>query len=798
MLGKKKLSLALFCVAFAACGLPADIDPNGECVTDANGWSTLDADSDASIPISLVISTKAATTDAFTHVHGATAGTLTDKTADDGRYILSCPQTAGGKTVKMIVSRPASLTAFGAEWVQLFPKDSWANTTNEYEPFTFNEYGAKIPLPEFRPTTNGLANDAADENELNVFMEVKDEGDYEVMFGNPSLVSGGKWVAVQFRQTLLRVGTPWADCSGSTLAEASVTVGMIMPVLFGGPNLNSISLAAGNPNYLDVISELSGVSVPVRVVLEVFNSDKTSYTDSATNLQCYKAGNACPEAHLVCEPSYCEMDVWKALIADFKAAGTVHVLGSVGSGTTTSQYSDLDMDGFYFTDGVEAGLNTRYISVHALGSPLFDETALDDATTYVTLASPDLGVWNPFSWYPYVSPSKWAAIVTHAADVSTVSDLVDRGYGWVYLTSAGLDTKSSLTPSLISTIEGLTTDPDAPAWGLLPFFGSFSSIGLNNPADEYQIPPHEIGKVIDGDLDTWSWTTRNDLQGEQTMTLTMSSTASLLGVRITNHCCTGWFPLKVRFEINGAKISGLTSKEGLEIHSQDAYWHVDPYHKDPQAKEFLWPGVETDSLTIKFDNDRSGIFFKLKEIEPLLSGDRRLQAAEAFWGCDDTLLACQPICMKKTGVVTTKVSDKLCSAAPMDQCACKCYHEAQWACEDNAVENKTVVCKARYGASELKTVGDKVCEIRGAPKPASTAELRIASNCEPMTEMRGSAPTAECLAQWGTTTPKPVTAAEQAAAKAETPEAQNSPDYVSLLDESFAAACAFAAFVLQA
>merc|ERR1719482_904490 len=77
----------------------------------------------------------------------------------------------------MTVTRPASLTAFGAEWVQLFPKDSWENTTNEYEPFTFNEYGAKIPLPEFRPTTNGLSDDAADAGTVNVFMAVEDEGD---------------------------------------------------------------------------------------------------------------------------------------------------------------------------------------------------------------------------------------------------------------------------------------------------------------------------------------------------------------------------------------------------------------------------------------------------------------------------------------------------------------------------------------------------------------------------------------------------------------------------------------------
>merc|ERR1719409_635817 len=211
---------------------------------------------------------------------------------------------------------------------------------------------------------------------------------------------------------------------------------------------------------------------------------------------------------------------------------------------------------------------------------------------YVTLASSDLGLWNPFSWYPYVPPSKWAAIVTEAADTSAVATLIDRGYGWVFLTSEeGFSTQSTMTPAVLAAIEAVTT-------------------------------------------------TRR-LQGR-----------------------------------------------ALE----------------------------------------------------------RLQASAPFWGCDDTLFECQPICMKQMGAVTTKVSEKLCAVAPMDQCACKCYHEAQWTCEGNSV-----VCKARHGAEELSTVGDKVCEMRGAPKPASTAELRVASTCEPLTVMRGSSPAAECLDQWGTT-----------------------------------------------
>jgi hypothetical protein len=599
-----------------------------------------------------------------------------------------------------------------------------------------------------------------------------------------------------------------------------------MPILFGGPNLNSIALAAGNPSYLDVIAELSGVTVPVKIVLEIFSASKTSYTDSAESYgMCYKAGNSCPEGHLVCKAEYCEMDVWKQLIADFKAAGSVTVLGSLDSSTAATAYDGLDVDGFYLAStvppvandcsgqvpytvgggsssgwqdvesscyenvhisddviisktgafkgseetwrqsfngathddylcpyfwrphsevqsstapsGVEylsmtfpsemrmngfrmgcdnpnAGnmvefdiqylstgadrdwvtvKNTNYarpcpigqdgtyngdgavgppvtwevgpsseqwrikmtyhdssapcyygfgwyasdyvdlfsdtVTVSAIGSPLFDEGAVDAATVYVTLAAKDLGVWNPFSWYPYVAPSKWAAIVTEASDLSAVETLVDRGYGWVYVTSeVGFNTKNTLAMSeLLAAIE--------------------------SPA------------------------TRRKLQ------------------------------------------------------------------------------------------------------------ERRLETSAPYWGCDDTLFECKPICVKTTGLIRTKVSDTLCAGAPKDTCACKCFHEAQWTCE-----GEVVVCKAKFGAEELKPVGDKVCETRGARKPTSVAELRVASSCEPVTEMRGSAPTAQCLVQWGTTTTDaPAKATQEQAA----PEKEKD---ILLIQESFATTLAVAALAL--
>ena len=66
----------------------------------------------------------------------------------------------------------------------------------------------------------------------------------------------------------------------------------------------------------------------------------------------------------------------------------------------------------------------------------------------------------------------------------------------------------------------------------------------------------------------------------------------------------------------------------------------------------------------------------------------------------------------------------------------------------------------------------------------SYLSIKVAMECEPVTEMRGSAPTAECLAQWGTT-PEPQ-------------EKDMLPQDTSdlLYDESFAAALGLAAITL--
>merc|ERR1719163_267236 len=98
------LSFALFGVAIAGCGLPAAIDPAGECVTDANGF-----------PLHPCLQ----------------AGERLQDRPDD----RDAPRGADCIRWRVGAALPEGLVG---------------NTTNEYEPFTFNMYGAKIPLPSFR------------------------------------------------------------------------------------------------------------------------------------------------------------------------------------------------------------------------------------------------------------------------------------------------------------------------------------------------------------------------------------------------------------------------------------------------------------------------------------------------------------------------------------------------------------------------------------------------------------------------------------------------------------------------
>merc|ERR1719181_700351 len=214
-------------------------------------------------------------------VHGPTVGDFTYQAAN-GRYFLPCKQAAGEKTIKVTVTRPAAMTEFGGEWIQAFPKDSWANVTNEYEPYTFNDLGSKIPLQEFRPTTIDAFNrtivlDAEDKVTMNVFMEMSVNGDYEMRYGNPQLVTtNDKWIAIEFKKSQLRVGSPWSDCTAAgddVTAPSCGTVGAIVPAYLGNPSLD-------NHKFIKLADNLAQTPVPTKVILSIHTTGSDAWTHS--------------------------------------------------------------------------------------------------------------------------------------------------------------------------------------------------------------------------------------------------------------------------------------------------------------------------------------------------------------------------------------------------------------------------------------------------------------------------------------------------------------------------------------
>jgi len=133
--------------------------------------------------------------------------------------------------------------------------------------------------------------------------------------------------------------------------------------------------------------------------------------------------------------------------------------------------------------------------------------------------------------------------------------------------------------------------------------------------------------------------------------------------------------------------------------------------------------------------------------------------------CDDTLFECQPVCMKSKGLTRSKVSDGECSGVKPTTC-CRCYYDAHWACENDAV-----VCKATMAGGEAQIVGDLVCITRGTPKPTwdPIAQTRTAGQCDPLEVEQTRRPTEQCLAEYAAKPEEPaVEAVEEAAGPAAT------------------------------
>ena len=77
---------------------------------------------------------------------------------------------------------------------------------------------------------------------------------------------------------------------------------------------------------------LAQTPVPTKVILSIHTTDSDAWTHSgqagAEYSTRYKAGEACPEQHMVCDATYCEIDRWNEIIAKIKEVTNIQVTGA--------------------------------------------------------------------------------------------------------------------------------------------------------------------------------------------------------------------------------------------------------------------------------------------------------------------------------------------------------------------------------------------------------------------------------------------------------------------------------------
>jgi hypothetical protein len=696
------------------CGVKmSEFDALQVCKPNDAGWANIDMDSltggyeqikddaDVATKISLTYATKASHTDvevdlqhpAGRKTHGGTVGSFTYQSLNK-RYFLPCKQTSDQKTIKVTVTRPADLTEFGGEWIKSYPKDSWINETNEYEPYTFNDFGSKIPLDEFRPvsvvthsdnTQQKLEDDANATTQLNVFMEMSKDGDYELRYGNPQLAvpgytdTGDRWVAVEFKKSQLRVGSPWSICTGGAAAGIDSAdydgVGTIVPMYLGNPSLLI-------HDYKAVHTELSAAfaankAVPTKIILNIYTptADSTSQTytsgakttgwtdgdksyttmhcDSSWQLgdpveapscqertyeECYSAGEACPLGHSVCKVEYCELQRWREIIKLYKQMPNVQVLGLI-------ETKSLDADG-----------------------------------------------------KPTIS----------RGDTAIKADIAD------YLAHVG--GADGIDGFYFNEAHGSKADVDDLMEIAKDHTSKFVVFGHGEPLFDLTAPNHA------GAPDVW---------------VTLHETTGKLGFWTP----FSWFPKgetglgQDKWGAMVYNVDELDVVETLEVLFDRGYGYVYLHSENDYA---------TISTHLTKLVEEISVVSNSRRLLDTVASERKLQSDDGLtrrtWGCDETLLQCRPVCLETSGVVTTIVQNKMCGdpAEDMDECSCPCYYDAYWACAADGV-----VCMAtRSGQSEPAVVGDLVCQTRGTPKPVVTAAQRQAGACPAKTPTQMGAPPA--------------------------------------------------------
>jgi hypothetical protein len=709
---------------------------------------------------------------------------ITSPVSDPDKFDGNAGWAIVQKTIKVTITRPKDLTEFGGEWVQSFPKDSWQNKTNEYEPYTFNDYGSKIPLAEFREVTvddvgRKITLDAQDKPQVNVFMRMDEDGDYEIRYGNPHLsyaydatqtswtqdnweplgilqqhiakctpiddeatcnaaiectyssadaecqvaisTEKRRWVAVEFKKSQLRVGSPWSNCDDVTGTEGSSdysSVGTIVPVYLGNPSLMiqayqdlKDTLASAYEANNCGVDGANGACVKTKVILAIFTDDADSnvqdggWTEGpeadgvagwsttspcpagkqcakkeimhcdrrwqegmdktaangcqiASYDKCYSAGEACPLDHSVCKKEYCELQRWREIIKDFSDLGShVQVLGLVETKKNKIPRDTTDIQ--------------------------------DDINKYLT----------------------------HTP-----------GIDGFYLNEAH-GTKAD--------VNDLMTIMAAHA-------SKFNVFGLGEPLFDLSAPNHA------GAPDVWM-----TLNGEDTAGPEHESRPDKKHAGLGFWTPFSWFPTlptttwgSMMYDVDTEDVVDM-----LELLIDRGYGYVYLHSASNYASEssHLKKLVsEMGTLSQKrrrLDEIREER--RLSQLRGERPGERRLQAVDdgttrRRWGCDETLLQCKPVCLETSGFVTNIVRSSQCGnpVGEMSECSCRCFYDVHWACKGDEV-----VCMATRSGEAPAVVGELVCITRGAPKPDISSSERKAGVCEAgVRAPRGTNPTNLCFA----------------------------------------------------
>jgi hypothetical protein len=475
------------------CGLPDAIDPAPEtCFESDLGWANMNVDrevdgtrvSAVSLEIDVVDSariielckstnmdslegtvpdpcdTVTEYTDADSGKHTAHPGTIsTTELASNGRYLLTCADFGTSKNLELTVTRPAANGKFQSEAVFAYAKGKWDVLQDEVEARTHNGYGSEVPLWNTRAGFDGsdLMVDTRLEPapSINFQMSLPYTGDYEFKYATPTLMndcptsgcyesedgSGGKWIALEFKSTLLRVGSPWADCTAGGTDDYS-GVSSLIPVYYGHPNIDKTK-------YDDIAAVIAAHTThPITVVLQIYTptsgnilydaddnptyrsndlkwtiggvdapdtpmSDATDIAAAAPYTKCYRAGTPCPDNNSVCGVEFCNIQMWRDIVKKLKPDGVtnVKVVSYIETMTTTlddegklipREKGDIeadiastktaipDINGFYFgsVDGsdpdadvlaVSRAENAAFETIIELGSPLLDASAIEDS-----------------------------------------------------------------------------------------------------------------------------------------------------------------------------------------------------------------------------------------------------------------------------------------------------------------------------------------------------------------------------------------------------------------------------------